>query len=396
MTKPETHLTPPSLSSLPSAPHAAASPPRRVVNFSPGPAGLPTEVLAQAAAELLDWQGLGVSVMEISHRSKEFIAVAEQAEADMRRLLRIPAHYKVLFMQGGAIAQNAIVPLNLMGPARRANYLVSGQWSARSAREAARYGEVVTVADSRTAEGRYLGVTPQSEWQVHPEASYLHLCLNETIDGVAFDGRIARGEARHLLPPGMPVVADVSSTLLSEPLDVEQFGLLYGGAQKNIGPAGLSFVIVRDDLLGKAHAHCPSAFDYRIVAEHASMYNTPPTFAIYLAGLVFSWLIDQGGLDAIAAVNRAKAALLYDTIDASALYVNPVEPVFRSRMNVVFFLREAALEQAFLEASRQEGLFALKGHRVVGGMRASLYNAMPLAGVQALVDFMRHFERRHG
>lgn len=369
---------------------------RRVFNFSPGPAALPTEVLERAAGEMLDWRGLGVSVMEISHRSKAFIAVAEQAEADLRSLLRVPQHYKVLFMQGGAIGQNAIVPLNLMAPFQRASYLISGQWSARSAKEAARYGEVAVVADSRDAQGSFRGVTPQSQWRVNPQSSYLHLCLNETIDGVAFDAPIERGSASHQVPPEMPVVADVSSTLLSEPLEVERFGLLYGGAQKNIGPAGLSLVIVREDLLGKAHRHCPSAFDYQTVSEHASMYNTPPTFAIYLAGLVFDWLLRQGGLAAIAEVNRAKAALLYHAIDNSSLYLNRVEPAYRSRMNVVFFLRNASLDEAFLAESLDAGLFALKGHRVVGGMRASIYNAMPLAGVHALVDFMRDFERRHG
>jgi phosphoserine aminotransferase len=369
---------------------------RRVFNFSPGPAALPTEVLEQAAGELLDWRGLGVSVMEISHRSKAFIAVAEQAEADLRSLLGIPEHYKVLFMQGGAIGQNAIVPLNLMAPFQRANYLISGQWSARSAKEAARYGEVAIVADSRDAQGSFLGVTPQSKWRVDRQSSYLHLCLNETIDGVAFDAAINRGAASHEVPPEMPVVADVSSTLLSEPLEVERFGLLYGGAQKNIGPAGLSFVIVREDLLGKAHPHCPSAFDYQTVSEHASMYNTPPTFAIYLAGLVFGWLLRQGGLAAIAEVNRLKAALIYHAIDNSSLYFNRVEPAYRSRMNVVFFLRDASLNEAFLVESQAAGLFALKGHRVVGGMRASIYNAVPLAGVHALVDFMCDFERRHG
>jgi len=377
-------------------PPAAAPQDRRVFNFSPGPAGLPTEVLEQAAAEILDWRGLGVSVMEISHRSQAFLEVAGRAEADLRSLLRIPEHYKVLFMQGGAIGQNAIVPLNLMAPFQRANYLISGQWSARSAKEAARYGEVRIVADSRNAEGKTMHIPPQTEWRIHREASYLHLCLNETIDGLSLDAPIGLGEAEHLLPPGMPIVADASSTLLSEPLDIERFGLLYGGAQKNIGPAGLTFVILREDLLGRAHPHCPSAFDYKVVAEHASMYNTPPTFAIYLAGLVFAWLLRQGGLEAIATVNRTKAALLYDTIDTSSLYFNHVEKSCRSRMNVVFFLRDSSLNEAFLAESNDAGLFALKGHRSVGGMRASIYNAMPLSGVQALVAFMRDFERRHG
>jgi phosphoserine aminotransferase len=299
-------------------------------------------------------------------------------------------------MQGGAIGENSIVPLNLMLPQGKANYLITGQWSARSAKEAARYGEVQIVADGADAQGRYQSMPPRSHWKIDPNAAYLHLCVNETIDGLAFNGLVDRGHESHQAPKDMPVVADLSSTVLSEAIDVSEFGLLYGGAQKNIGPAGLTFVIIRKDLLGRAHPLCPSAFNYKIVAENDSMYNTPPTYSIYLAGLVFEWLIAKGGVDAIAKVNAQKAELLYDTIDKSDFYYNTIDPAYRSKMNVCFFLRDENLNAQFLKESHEAGLVALKGHRVVGGMRASIYNAMPLEGVQALASFMKSFEQRHG
>lgn len=368
----------------------------RVFNFSPGPATLPTEVLEKAASEMLNWRDMGVSVMEVSHRGKEFMEVAAKAKDDFRRLLHIPDHYEILFMQGGAIGENSIVPLNLMLPQGKANYLITGQWSARSAKEAARYGEVQIVADGADAQGRYQSMPPRSHWKIDHKAAYLHLCVNETIDGLAFNGLVDRGHESHQAPKDMPVVADLSSTVLSEPINVSEFGILYGGAQKNIGPAGLTFVIIRKDLLGRAHPLCPSAFNYKIVAENDSMYNTPPTYSIYLAGLVFEWLIAKGGVDAIEKVNAQKAKLLYDTIDSSDFYYNAIDPAYRSKMNVCFFLRDENLNAQFLKESHEAGLVALKGHRVVGGMRASIYNAMPLEGVQALASFMKSFEQRHG
>ena len=376
--------------------YLASSSPHRMFNFSPGPAALPTAVLEQAAAEMLNWRGMGVSVMEVSHRGKAFMELAAKARDDFRSLLHIPDRYEILFMQGGAIAENSIVPLNLMPPTGKANYLVTGQWSARSAKEAARYGEVKLVAHGADAQGRYRSLPPRSSWQIDPDASYLHLCINETIDGLAFDGLVDRGELIHQAPVHMPVVADVSSTILSEPLDVAQFGVLYGGAQKNIGPAGLTFVIVHRDLLGRAHPLCPAAFNYQIVSDNESMYNTPPTFGIYLAGLVFEWLIEQGGVETMARINAEKARLLYETIDQSGFYSNPVDPAYRSKMNVCFFLSDEGLNDQFLKESDEAGLVALKGHRLVGGMRASIYNAMPLAGVKALTSFMQSFEKRYG
>jgi phosphoserine aminotransferase len=368
---------------------------RGVFNFSAGPALLPEPVLRQAAEEMFDWQGSGMSVMEMSHRGREFMSIHAQAQADLRELLGVPPEYRVLFMQGGALAENAIVPLNLMARSGHADYLLTGQWSIKSAREAARYGRVAIVADAARAGRGYTFVPPQREWTLSPDAAYLHVCTNETIDGVEFDAPPSQGMAAHDVPPGVPIVADVSSHILSRSLDVRRFGCLYGGAQKNIGPAGLTLVIVREDLLGQAHPLCPSAFDYKVVADNDSMFNTPPTYAIYLAGLVFRWLKAQGGVAGIEAVNVAKARLLYDAIDASDLYENRVQPEHRSRMNVPFFLKEGRLDDAFLAGAREAGLAQLKGHRAVGGMRASIYNAMPIEGVQALVAYMQAFERRH-
>jgi phosphoserine aminotransferase len=369
---------------------------RAVYNFSAGPAVLPEPVLRQAADEMLDWHGTGMSVMEMSHRGKEFLSIHAQAQADLRELLAIPPDYRLLFMQGGALAENAIVPLNLMGRSGHADYLITGQWSVKSAKEAARYGRVDIVADAARAGGGYTFVPPQREWTLSPDAAYLHMCTNETIDGVEFDAPPAQGGGPHDVPEGVPIVADMSSHILSRAIDVGRFGCIYGGAQKNVGPAGLTLVIVREDLLGHAHPLCPSAFDYRVVADNDSMFNTPPTYAIYLSGLVFRWVREQGGVAGIEAANVAKARLLYDAIDASGLYENRVRREHRSRMNVPFFLRDERLNEAFLAGAKEAGLLQLKGHRSVGGMRASIYNAMPIDGVRALVAYLREFERRRG
>ena len=358
----------------------------RVFNFSAGPAALPEPVLRQAAQEMLDWQGCGMSVMEMSHRGKEFTSIHAEALALLRELLNVPANYHVLFMQGGAIAENAIVPMNMLRGHRSADYIDTGEWSKRSIQEARRYGDVNVAASS--ADSGYTAIPDAKTWQLDPQAAYVHICSNETINGVEY----------HDTPDvaDVPLVADMSSNILSRPVDVSKFGLIYAGAQKNIGPAGLTIVIVREDLLGKALPCTPTAFDYQVVAEHGSMYNTPPTYAIYMAGLVFRWLKDQGGLAAIAARNRAKAELLYGAIDASEFYSNSVNPTCRSWMNVPFKLKDASLDEAFLQGAQAEGLVQLKGHRVLGGMRASIYNAMPLEGVQALVSYLKAFERRFG
>jgi len=355
-----------------------------VYNFSPGPAALPAEVMREAREEFLDWHHDGMSVMEISHRSKAFLRVAEEAEADLRELLGVPANYKVLFMQGGASAQFGIIPLNLTSPGSTVDYIDTGHWSRKGLEEARRYCRVHVAAD---AGGRYETVPTQSELRFSSSPRYVHYTPNETIGGVEF-GYIPD-------TAGVPLVADFSSSILSEPLDVSRFGLIYAGAQKNVGPAGLVLVIVREDLLGAARRETPSVFDYKLVAEQGSMLNTPPTFAWYMAGLVFKWLKRSGGLPAFAALNRAKAELLYGAIDASGFYRNAVARDARSRMNVTFTLPDSALDARFLAEADAAGLKNLKGHRVVGGMRASLYNSMPLAGVTALVEFMRDFQRKH-
>ena len=363
----------------------------RVYNFSAGPAALPESVLRRAAEEMLDWHGTGVSVMEMSHRSAAFQSICDQAEADFRELLGVPENYRILFMQGGAIAENAIVPLNLLGDKTVVDYVLTGSWSVKSQKEARRYAEVNVAASAES--GGFTTIPAMDTWRMSSDPAYLFICSNETIGGVEYPvdpdlAQIGRGE--------VPVVADMSSNILSRPMDVSRYGLIFGGAQKNIGPAGLTFVIVREDLLGKAHKDCPSAFDYQLVAEARSMYNTPPTYAIYIAGLVFQWLRAQGGLDVMGQRNATKAALLYDFIDDSGLYANPIDPGCRSRMNVPFLLRDEALNAAFLEESAAAGLVQLKGHKSVGGMRASIYNAMPMEGVSALVEFMRDFEKRRG
>jgi len=345
---------------------------------------LPLEVLEQARDELLDWRGIGASIMEISHRGKEFTQVAAEAEADLRALLSIPANYRVLFMQGGASAQFSLVPMNLAAAGSTVDYVNTGHWSRKAIDEAARYCKVHLAGD---AGGDYSRVPPQAELRFSKDAEYLHYTPNETISGVEF--------AYVPETAGAPLVADLSSSILSRPIEVAKFGLIYAGAQKNIGPSGLVLVIVRDDLIGRARPETPRVFDYRAVADNQSMLNTPPTFAWYMAGLVFQWLKRSGGLAAIGERNRIKAETLYAAIDASELYANSVAKDARSWMNVTFHLKQPALNDAFLEAAAEAGLKGLKGHRVVGGMRASLYNAMPLAGVEALVGFMREFERRH-
>jgi len=360
----------------------------RVFNFSAGPAALPEPVLRQAAEEMLDWHGSGMSVMEMSHRGPEFISIYEEAEGLLRELLAVPANYKILFMQGGGLAENALVPLNLLGKAGKADYVVTGSWSKKSYKEAQRYGSINLAADAAAApsgDGKYRGIPPVSAWKLSQDAAYVHICNNETIDGVEFFFTPDTGH--------VPLVADVSSHVLSRPLDVSGYGLIYGGAQKNIGPAGLTIVIVRDDLLDRAHPLTPTAFEFKTVAENESMYNTPPTYAIYIAGLVFRWLKEQGGLAGMERRNIEKARLLYETIDASGFYSNTVAKDARSRMNVPFFLKDEALNADFLKGAKERGMVQLKGHRSVGGMRASIYNAMPLAGVEALVGYMREFEK---
>ena len=359
----------------------------RVFNFAAGPATLPLEVLEQVRAELTDWQASGMSVVEISHRSKPFMAVAEEAENTLRELLAVPPGYRVLFLQGGATGQFAAVPLNLADAGATVDYLDTGIWSQRAIEEARRLVATVHVAADEAASG-YTTVPDPATLRLSRHATYVHYTPNETIGGVEFpyvpDTR------------GVPLVADMSSTLLSRPIEVAKFGLIYAGAQKNIGPAGLTVVIVREDLIGRARHGVPSVWDYRAMAEQHSMRNTPPTFAWYVAGLVFGWIRSQGGLAALAERNRAKAQLLYRAIDASGFYTNRVAAGCRSWMNVPFTLPRPELEAPFLSEARAAGLANLAGHRLVGGMRASLYNAMPLQGVATLVGFMQDFQRRHG
>ena len=359
----------------------------RVFNFAAGPATLPVEVLEQVRGELLDWQGSGASVMEVSHRGKAFMAVAQEAEALVRELLGVPANYRVLFLQGGATGQFAAVPMNLARADSVVDYINTGHWSQKARLEAQRYCARVNVAADEAASG-YTTVPAPSALQLTRGAAYVHYTPNETIGGVEFPYIPETGQ--------VPLVADMSSTLLSRPLEVARFGLIYAGAQKNIGPAGLVVVLVREDLIGRARPATPAVWDYQAMAQDGSMLNTPATFAWYVAGLVLRWLKGQGGLAAIAARNRAKAQLLYDAIDSSGFYRNPVAVDCRSWMNVPFILADARLDEEFLAGARAAGLANLAGHRSVGGMRASLYNAMPLAGVEALVAYMREFARRRG
>lgn len=358
----------------------------RVFNFAAGPAMLPVEVLEQVRDELTDWRASGMSVMEISHRSKAFIEVARRAEADLRELLAIPASYKVLFLQGGATGQFSAVPMNLAAEGSTVDYVNTGSWSKKALGDARRYCRVNLAADA--ADSGYNHIPPVSGWKRSPGAAYLHYTPNETIGGVEF----------HFVPEvgGVPLVADMSSTLLSRPIEVGRFGLIYAGTQKNMGPSGLTVVIVREDLIGRARPGTPVVFDYKAMAEEGSMLNTPPTFGWYVAGLVFQWLQRQGGLKAVGEINRAKAEKLYAAIDRSGFYRNPVAKDCRSWMNVPFTLTKPELDKQFLAEAHAAGLTNLEGHRSVGGMRASLYNAMPLAGVDALVQFMEEFERKNG
>jgi phosphoserine aminotransferase len=358
----------------------------RVFNFSPGPAMLPEAVLRRAQAELLDWQGSGMSVMEVSHRGKAFIEFAAKAERDLRELLGVPANYKVLFLHGGATLQFAAIPLNVAPPGSVVDYVVTGNWSEKAVQEAERYVNVNIAATSKAT--KFTTIPDPSAWQLSKNAVYLHYTPNETVFGVEFHGVPDVSHA--------PLVVDMSSTLLSRPIDVSRFGIIYAGSQKNIGPAGLALVIVREDLLGRPRRETPGVVDYTVMAEHDSMWNTPSTLSWYFAGLVFEWLKEQGGLAAMAKVNERKAAKLYAAIDGSGYYKNPVDKACRSWMNVPFTLPSTELDKPFLKEADAAGLTNLKGHRVVGGMRASIYNAMPEAGVDTLVDFMADFAKRNG
>ncbi len=357
----------------------------RKYNFCAGPAALPEAVLQQAREELADWQGKGLSVMEMSHRSAEFVGIASQAEQDLRDLMGISDDYAVLFLQGGATAQFSALPLNLLGDKKVADYVNTGQWSKKAIKEAQRYCEVNVVASSE--DSNFSSIPAFDSWKLSQDAAYLHYTPNETIGGVEF-----------FWTPQVdaPLVADMSSTILSRPVDVNQFGVIYAGAQKNIGPAGLTIAIVRKDLLGKASAGCPTGMNYQVAADNDSMYNTPPTFGWYLAGLVFQWLKQQGGLEAMEVINRRKAEKLYGYIDASGFYANPVEVASRSLMNVPFTLADDSLDKAFLAGAEEAGLLNLKGHRSVGGMRASIYNAVPEAAVDALIEYMKDFAQSNG
>jgi phosphoserine aminotransferase len=358
----------------------------RIYNFGAGPATMPVEVLEKARGELTEWHGAGMSVMEMSHRGKEFVAIAAEAEADLRALLSVPANYKVLFLQGGATLQFSAVPMNLLRGRAKADYVNTGEWSKKAISEAKKFCEVNVAATS--ADRNFTYVPKQAAWKLSPDAAYVHVCTNETIGGVEY----------HFTPDTgtVPLVADMSSHILSRPLDVTKYGLIYAGAQKNIGPAGLVLVIVREDLIGQALAGTPGVIDYKVQADADSMVNTPPTFSVYLAGLTFQWLLGRGGLPAIEKANVAKAQLLYGYLDSQDFYANPVAPEDRSRMNVPFRLKDDSLDAAFLAEAEALGLSQLKGHRSVGGMRASIYNAMPLEGVARLVEFMKDFARRKG
>ncbi len=358
----------------------------RMFNFSAGPAMLPTAVIKRAQQEMLDWNGSGMSVMEMSHRGKEYMSIASKAEQDLRDIMDIPDNYKVLFLQGGASMQFAAIPLNLLGDKKSADYLNTGMWSKKAIAEAKRYCDVNVAAD--TSDNGFTTVPSQAELKLDPNAAFVHYTPNETIGGVEFDYIPETGD--------VPLIADMSSTILSRPIDVSKFAMIYAGAQKNIGPAGLCIVIIREDLLGKASAQTPALLNYEIHATNDSMYNTPPTYSWYMAGLVFEWIKEQGGLKAMGEVNQRKAEKLYAVIDNSDFYGSPVTKNGRSWMNVPFTLADAGLDADFLKGAAENGLITLKGHRSVGGMRASIYNAMPEEGVDALVSFMQSFEKQQG
>lgn len=357
----------------------------RVYNFSAGPAILPEEVLQRAASEMTDWHSSGMSVMEMSHRGKEFIQIAKKAEADLREIMMIPQNYKVLFLQGGATSQFAMVPMNLLRDKDTADYINTGYWSKKAIAEANRFCKV-NVATTGEATN-FTTIPPRSEWSLNPDSAYVHYTPNETIGGVEFQDIPEVGN--------IPLVADMSSTILSRPVDVSKFGLIYAGAQKNIGPAGLTVVIIREDLVGEVIPGTPTMFSYKTHVEADSMYNTPPTYCWYIAGLVFEWIKGKGGLKAMAEINRRKAEKLYKFIDSSNFYNNPVTPTCRSWMNVPFTIVNPDLDTKFLKEAEKAGLMALKGHRSVGGMRASIYNAMPEEGVDVLIEFMAEFEKRN-
>jgi phosphoserine aminotransferase len=359
---------------------------KRIINFSAGPATLPLPVLQQVQEELLDWRGAGMGVMEMSHRDKEFMSIAAEAEKDLRDVYGIPANYKVLFMQGGATAQFAFVPLNLLRGKAGADYVVTGDWGKKAAKECGKYGKANIAATSEAE--KFTRIPDVATWKLNADAAYVHITTNETIHGVQFASTPDTGS--------VPLVADMSSDILSRPLDVSKFGLIYGGAQKNIGPAGVTIVIVREDLLGGANAITPGVFDYKAVAENESMLNTPSCFSWYVSGLVFKWIKSEGGLKAIGERNARKAKLLYDYIDSQDFYNNPVAKADRSIMNVPFTLANAELDADFLKGSVAAGMRGLKGHRAVGGMRASIYNALPESGVAALVEYMKEFARTKG
>ena len=358
----------------------------RAYNFCAGPAALPEEVLKQAQAELLDWQGRGLSVMEMSHRSDEFVEIAQTAEQDLRDLMQVPDNYKVLFVQGGASQQFAQIPLNFMPEGGKADYIDTGIWSSKSAEEAARFGSVNIAASAMELD--YFAIPGQNDWTLDPNAAYVHYATNETIGGLQFDWIPETGS--------VPLIADMSSDILSRQVDVSRFGMIYAGAQKNIGPSGLVVLIVREDLLGSARSACPTMLNYQVAADNGSMYNTPASFSWYLSGLVFKWLKQQGGVEAMARINEEKQRKLYDFIDASEMYDNPISRNARSWMNVPFRLASDKLDKPFLAGAEERRLLNLKGHRSVGGMRASIYNAVPMAAVDALIDYMREFEKEHG
>jgi phosphoserine aminotransferase len=368
------------------------TPIKRPYNFSPGPAALPQSVLERAASEMLDYRGTGMSVMEMSHRSKLFMDIYHHVHTSVCELLSVPANYRVLFLQGGSIGETAIAPLNLLGKNTKADYVVTGNWSEKAYKEAKKYGDIHLAASNaqplisatgNKSSGSYLPIS--DTWNLRADAAYVHYCDNETIQGLEFFAPPNTGNVLQ--------VVDACSNLFSRPVDISRYGVVYASAQKNIGPAGLTVVIVRDDLLDQAQVECPSAFSYRLAADNDSMYNTPPTYALYMAGLVFDWMREQGGLSAIAQQNDAKAALLYQAIDTSSFYDNRIDLACRSRMNVPFYLADESLNEAFLQGAEAAGLLQLKGHKIVGGMRASLYNPTPIEGVYALVNYMQDFEK---
>mgnify|MGYP000197198248 CR=1 FL=1 len=358
-----------------------------VFNFCAGPAMLPKAVMNKAQEEFINWQSSGCSVMELSHRSKQFMALAATAESDLRELMHIPENYKVLFCHGGGRGQFSAVPLNLLPAGKTADYVVTGSWSKAAVKEAKLFGDINVIDDVVIENDGIKSVKPSAEWALNKDAAYVHYCPNETVDGIEiFD-----------LPEtnGVPIIADMSSTILSREIDVSKFAVIYAGAQKNIGPSGLTIVIIREDLLGNAQPATPSIMNYQIIADNDSMYNTPPTYGWYLAGLVFDWLKNIGGVEAIAKANLEKANVLYDFIDSSSFYKNSIKNENRSLMNVPFWLEDESLNDEFLKQAEANGLVALKGHRIVGGMRASIYNAMPVEGVKALVAFMKSFEEQN-